>query len=134
MWKYNNIEEIYHSGVLGMRWGRRKRISSDDHIQARKLEKKRLHELSNNQLRDLNNRQTLERNYKSLNPNMIKKGAMIVGTVGGTIGSILAVKNGAPQIIKIGKDLVEELRKAPKTINKIPSTISKISKTPFFYK
>lgn len=24
MWEYNNLEELYHHGVLGMRWGHRK--------------------------------------------------------------------------------------------------------------
>ena len=132
MWTYNNPNDLYHSGVIGMHWG--KRTSSSDHSSANKLKKKKIHEMSNNELKELTNRLTLEKNYKSLNPHMIKKGAIIVGTVGGTIGSILAIKNGAPQIMKMGKDLVEGFRKAPNTISKVGPTISKISKTPFFYK
>lgn len=114
MWQYNNPEELYHYGVLGMRWGRRK--SSADHLSARSIEKKKLREMSNNEIKELTNRLSLERNYRSFKPGTIKQGIAAVTTTAGILGSIIAIKNNGPQVIKIGKDLVDKFKnlKIPK--------------------
>lgn len=51
-----------------------KRTQSDDHIRAKELKKKKLSELSNAELKELNNRMNLESQYKNL-----KKQNMSVG-------------------------------------------------------
>ena len=85
---------LYHYGVLGMKWGRRKsRTSSDttrskrstskseDHVRAKQLKKKKLSQLSNTELRELNNRMQLESQYKNLKKQNISTGRKFVQDV-----------------------------------------------------
>lgn len=76
---------LAHYGVKGMKWGIRrnkdgsvtrtgKRMKSEDHKEAERLKKKPLYELSNQELRRLNERMQLEQNYKQL---MAKEGVSI---------------------------------------------------------
>jgi hypothetical protein len=71
---------LQHVGVLGMRWGHRKnpRISSQDSLTARALKKKKVHELSNDELKKLTTRLNLESQYNALTPSLLKKGKSIV--------------------------------------------------------
>lgn len=83
---------LYHYGVLGMRWGRRKPSSSsrittgsrkrasqsEDHIRAKSLKKKKLSQMSNAELRELNNRMQLESQYKNLKKQDISTGKKFV--------------------------------------------------------
>ena len=82
-------DQLTHYGVLGMKWGRRKdrRSSatsssnsrpSNDHKRKVKLEKKKLSELTNDEIRELNTRLQLERQYRDLNPQTINKGKNVV--------------------------------------------------------
>lgn len=72
---------LAHYGVLGMKWGRRKNSSgsytttgrkaknkyeSKDSKAVRKLRKKKLNQLSNDELKKLNNRLQLEKQFKEL--------------------------------------------------------------------
>lgn len=69
---------LAHYGVKGMRWGFRKRSdgsvvrtgrtakTSEDHDTAQTLKKKRVSEMSNSELRQLNERMQLERTYSQL--------------------------------------------------------------------
>jgi hypothetical protein len=76
----NNEDFLKHYGILGMRWGRRKgttkisklskasntRNVSEDHTKKVTLKKKKLYDMSNAELRALNERLQLERSYKDL--------------------------------------------------------------------
>lgn len=124
MWNYQNSDELYHHGVRGQRWGVRryqkkgggltalgkKRMMSDDAKEAKALKKKKVSEMSNAELRKLNERKNLERNYKSLNPNIIKKGAVAVGVTAATLGSIVAIKNNGKQLIDAGRTLAHNMK------------------------
>ena len=111
-------DELMHYGVLGMRWGvhrsknsssvspRRRRkqanISEDAKI-AKALKKKKLDEMSNAELRKLNERQNLERNYKQANKSRIAKGMAFVTSAAATTGTILNLYNNSGKLIDVGK-------------------------------
>lgn len=116
--------ELYHYGVLGMKWGvirdrsrsigssRRKKSRlnlSDDARTAEKLKKKKLGEMSNTELRKLNERQNLERNYRQLNKSHIEKGMAFVTSAAATTGTIIALYNNSGKLINIGKKFVKKI-------------------------
>lgn len=61
-------DNLSHSGVKGMKWGVRKNpiVPSSDHTNVRELRKKRVPELSNAQLKTINERMQLEVTYSNL--------------------------------------------------------------------
>lgn len=106
--------ELYHYGVLGMKWGvrrdrsrsggsRRKRSMSDDAREASAIKKKKVRQMSNAELKKLNERTRLEQEYSRLNPNAAKKGLKFVAGAVGIMGTALAAYNNSSQIIKLGK-------------------------------
>ena len=116
--------ELYHYGVLGMRWGVRKSKSGSNGFGKRSKRskltvdpsykkahaKKKLKYMSDNDLREINNRLNAERQYKDLTRTK-SKGKAAVDAFVSTAGSIAAVmgayntykKYGDPRLKKIGK-------------------------------
>ena len=121
--------ELYHYGIKGMKWGVRrfqnkdgsytsagkKRRSqeawSDDAKEAANIKKKSVNQMSNSELRKLNERQNLERQHKQLNPNRVKRGMAVVAAIAGGMGTIAALYNNSNQLIKAGKAIVEATMK-----------------------
>lgn len=106
-------EFIAHYGVKGMRWGvRKKRKPSGDYKRTAPLRKRHASELTDKQLQDVNRRLNLEKQYKSLNPSLLKKGEMgakvILGSAGTIAGLYKLSQTGVGKaIINKGKDFVE---------------------------
>lgn len=72
-------------GVKGMKWGKRKarpaRPASSDHVEARQLNKKKLHELSNDELQRLTKRLDLEAKYRKTHPTRMQKAQKVLKQV-----------------------------------------------------
>lgn len=79
---------LAHYGVPGMKWGRRKGSSrtAGDAKAVAPLRKKKPSQMTNDELRKLNERMQLEQNYKKLNPNVAVRGKKYVAATIGTIG------------------------------------------------
>lgn len=120
--------ELYHWGIKGQRWGVRRyqnpdgsltpagkkryqRTLSDDAKEAQKLRNKSVGEMTNAELRKLNERQQLERTHAQLNPSAIRRGLAVVGTVTTTLGSILTLYNNGDKIISKGKNIADKIIK-----------------------
>lgn len=117
--------ELYHHGIKGMKWGvrrtpeqlghapKRKRpdIRSEDRKNADAARKKKLKSLSNAELRQLNERERLEQEYKRLRPSAVNKGKkFVVGAVAVT-GTALTLYNNGDKIFKLGKGFVDKVTK-----------------------
>ena len=129
MWQYQKTDELYHHGVLGMKWGvrryqnkdgsltsrgKKRRQMSVDAAEAAKIKKKKIYEMSNEELRKLNNRKNLEANYKRMNPGKIAAGAAAVGTAILWIDRTDATIRAANRIGKTGKKVAEKVLKGIK--------------------
>lgn len=120
-YKIQNGDELCHYGVLGMKWGvRRDRSSgsskkrraskmSDDARNAAKLKKKRVSELSNSELRWLNDRQQLEQNHARLNPSKVKKGLAAATGIVGTATATLTLAKNSKKLVDEGRTIIESI-------------------------
>lgn len=83
MWEYNNISnaELYHYGVLGMKWGKRKGPSIISTIKSKSKPKEDISKLSDNELRQRINRIQMERQYKQLTAKEKSRGAKLVTNI-----------------------------------------------------
>lgn len=110
---------LSHHGIKGMRWGVRryrnkdgsltpagkKRYDSmsDDAKTASDIRTKKVSQMSNAELKKLNERVRLEQEYSRLNPNTIQKGWKFVTATAGIMGTSLALYNNSNQLISAGK-------------------------------
>lgn len=138
------VVDLYHYGVLGMRWGVRNRSRSrvskqtlkkpasneSDHERAVSLKRKSLRHLSNAELKELNARMELEQKYSKLNPTRVGKGhnAVKAMVAAGTLATTAyAFKNSdlaKEVVIPAAKKVARAVRTAAPTAAKAASSKS----------
>lgn len=72
--------QLTHYGIKGMKWGVRRRRKSTpsspsaDYTKAKQIKKKRISEMSNDELKALTQRLQLEKQYRDLSPDVVNRG------------------------------------------------------------
>ena len=90
---------------------RKKLNTSDDAKEAARISKKHVSEMSNAELRKLNDRINLEQQYSRLNPSVIKKGAKVVATAAIVTNTLVNLYDKSDRLISIGQKLVGKFSK-----------------------
>ena len=81
---------IEHVGIVGMRWGVRKRgPAHSDHTRTRDIRSKHVTELSNEEIRTAVTRMHLERQYKDLSFDTMSRGQKAVNNMISKVGGLL---------------------------------------------
>lgn len=114
-------DELYHFGIKGMKWGVRryrnkdgtltaagKKRYSDDYAKAHTG--KSIKEMSDNELRAVNNRLQMERQYAQLTKKSTSgRGKKIVNALVSTAGTIAALEGAYKTYKKYGDRLIESI-------------------------
>ena len=111
--------ELYHHGVKGQKWGVRryqnadgtrigsrsriKESMSEDAVAAKSLKKKKVDQMSNAELRKLNERQNLERQYRQTNKSTIAKGMAFIASAAAITNTAANLYNNSNKLVNVGK-------------------------------
>ena len=127
---YQYPDYLMHYGVLGMKWGRRKSLSSviksknrkridsysSDYQETRKMRRKPSKKLSNAELKKLNERMRLEQEYNRLSTSQVNRGYEVAKktvAIAGAIGGLYAISQS--DYTKAGKTLLDKAKKTDYT-------------------
>lgn len=118
--------ELYHHGIKGQKWGvrrfrntdgtltsagKRRAKASADRDKVNEIRKKKVSEMSNQELRDANNRLQLERQYNDLTrkKSIGKKAVTAIVT---TAGTIAALEGAINTYRKVGEKILKKIGNA----------------------
>lgn len=109
---------LEHHGIKGQKWGvRRKKTSSgsSDYKRAYRQKAKGAKNLSDKQLKQLNNRMQMEQQYSKLNPSGVERGKSVVkNTLAAATMAVtfynLAKSPAAKAAVNVGKAAINKIR------------------------
>ena len=119
MWEYNHYDELRHHGIKGMKWGVRRtekqlarargsKKSSEDHDDYKKAHSsKSVSSMSDNELRERNNRLQMEKQYASLTKKS-SKGKQAVNAFVATATTLAAVMKAYDIYKKVASPYVDK--------------------------
>lgn len=123
--------ELYHHGVKGMKWGVRKAKESsgskrsktedwsEDAKESHRLSRKKASQLSNSELKKVNERRNLEQQFRKLNPDTIAKGIKYIGSAAAITGTTIAVISNSKKLIETGKEMANAIAIAKKSMQSV---------------
>lgn len=83
---------------------------SEDAKTARDIKQKSVKQMSNAELKKLNERTRLEQEYSRLNPNAVQQGWKYVVAGAAAMGTIAGLYNNSSTVVKIGKNVVDRMK------------------------
>lgn len=115
---------INHSGVLGMKWGRRKRsYNSSEHTEAKALAKKKLSSMSNKEMETYLKRANLEERMRKAKPDKLSSGAKKTASIMDGLGKVAAFAVTVTALAKVGQKAYEAIKKAK--LDKLAKEVAK---------
>lgn len=97
--KANNLTKKYSSSTKQ----NKQRNYSDDHKETRAIKKKKVSEMSNEELKKVNTRMELEKKYNTVNTVTVSKGAAYLSTAALMTTTVSTLYNNGDKLINIGK-------------------------------